>query len=180
MVHSSISKIISMPFYQQINDYYCGPAATQMALATRGVNVSQSTLASDTWLETDKYKGTVGRYIKYTLNNLLGTTWYSYKEVNKEDADLLEYRVKLNIDRGYAPVIAVYQTGKAEHKDKVLNGHTYHYLRHFVTIYGYDLGYENGTRGILYKDPIAGYSGRFEDVQPSNWISTSLLAFLIW
>ena len=111
MVHSSISKIISMPFYQQINDYYCGLAATQMALATRGVNVSQSTLASDTWLETDKYKGTVGRYIKYTLNNLLGTTWYSYKEVNKEDADLLEYRVKLNIDRGYAPVIAVYQTG---------------------------------------------------------------------
>jgi len=168
-----VKKELAMPFYRQENYYYCGPAATQMALAARGVYVSQSTLASDTWLETDKYKDTVGRYIKYTLNKLLGTDWYVYKQVNEDNKSKLVERVQLNINNGYVPIVAVYQNGEEE--DRKLKGHTYDYLRHFIPIYGY-----NGDIQIAYKDSSSGLGGRFKDVPQSAWISSSTLSYLIW
>jgi|GEM_PF-1609944 len=166
-------KAINMPFYQQLNNYYCGPAATQMALAARGVYVSQYTLASNTWLETDAYGYTIGRYIKYTLNNLLGTDWYVYKEVYEDNTSLLVSRVQLNINNGYIPIVAVYQNGNEI--DRILVGHKPDYLRHFIPIYGY-----NGSTRMLYKDSSSGLGGRFSNVPQDSSISSSTMSYLIW
>jgi len=108
------------------------------------------------------------------LNKLLGTDWYVYKQVNEDNKSKLVERVQLNINNGYVPIVAVYQNG--EEKDRVLVGHTYKYLRHFIPIYGY-----NGSIEIAYKDSSSGLSEvRFKDVPQSAWISSSTLSYLIW
>lgn len=163
---------VSIPFYRQQNSYYCGPAATAMVLAGRGVYYSQSSLASITWLETDIYGYTPGSYIRYTLNAVLGLgNWYVYREVNSDDYGLLASRILITLGAGYAPIVAVYQNGS---DSRVLEGHTTGYLRHFVPIYGY--AYQN----VFYRDSASGLGGRFSSVPQSGMVNVRTMSYLIW
>ncbi|TLG72497.1 C39 family peptidase [Culicoidibacter larvae] len=165
--------MVSIPFYRQQNSYYCGPAAVAMALAAKGKYYSQSTLASKSWLETDDYGYTIGRYIKYTLNNLLGLgSWYVYKEVDWDDPAWLISKLIITIRAGYVPIVAIYQNGDS---NTVLNGHTKAYLRHFIPVYAYA-----DNAGYWYADSASGLGGRFANVPQKSYINWKTLSYLVW
>lgn len=165
---------LTMNFYRQKNDYFCGPAAVGMALSVKGKYVDQYELANETWLETSKRGYTPGQYISYTLNNKLGIgNWYIYREVDTWDESLFMSRITITLDAGYAPIVAVYQTG-ATNVPKLV-GHTYAGLRHFIPIYGYA-----DRNGVYYMDSSSGLGGRFGGVPQSSYISAYNISYLIW
>ena len=164
---------VSTPFYKQANGYYCGPAATAMALAAKGHYHSQSTLASNTWLETDRYGETPGDYIRYTLNYMLhgGNQWYVYRHVYGNNPSQFMTRITITIQARYVPIVAVYQAGDGV----VLPGHTNAYLRHFVPVYGYD----SIGSSVIIRDSSSGLGGRFSGVQQASWVSSWTMGYLI-
>ncbi|TLG71299.1 C39 family peptidase [Culicoidibacter larvae] len=171
---SRSTKQIAMNFYRQKNDYFCGPAAVAMALSVKNKYVDQYELANDRWLETSKRGLTPGQYISYTLNSFLGLgNWYVYRTVDTWDQSLFMSRITITLDAGYAPIVAVYQTGKTNVPKLV--GHTYYDLRHFVPIYGYA-----DRNGVYYKDSSSGLGGRFGGVPQSAYISAYDMSYLIW
>ncbi|MEN6460419.1 MAG: C39 family peptidase [Syntrophomonas sp.] len=84
------TKFLNLPGQVQTNNYYCGPATAYAILNGRGINVSQTTMASRLDTDTDGtnlanfpaalnyYSGTNGNYFSYALSYGPGsysTTW---------------------------------------------------------------------------------------------------------
>lgn len=161
------------PTISQENLYYCGPAATQMALATKGCyttpwgsTITQSLLANDYYLETDSYGYTIGSYIKYTLNTILETDFYIYKTVDTDDSQELVRRIRFDHNNGYAPVLAVWQTPLSAIR---LDGYPYgnYDLRHYITV-DYTSEPDSTLAYIGYGDPLYGWTNVYSNVGSFN------------
>ena len=106
------------PAVKQPNSYYCGPAATLMALYASGVASSvsgttttqkQATLAGSAYLKTDLYGGTDTPYVASTMNYFTNRfrTWTSAQITSSSQYSTVQFYTRSNLDHGHAVVFCI-------------------------------------------------------------------------
>ncbi|MGC7099200.1 C39 family peptidase [Amycolatopsis lurida] len=151
----------------QQTGYWCGPAATRMALSARMANPpTQASLAQQLPTHTG---GTdhIGQVTR-VLNNNLGTGWYETKEMPNDpptaaQRDLLWRDIVLDINNNY-PIVANIVAPANNHPPGYPNYTIYHYFT--VT------GYNSDNMTVKIADS-AGFS------QGVYWLTFNQLATLI-
>ncbi|MEU2133065.1 C39 family peptidase [Streptomyces sp. NPDC018352] len=124
-------------FETQSKYYYCGPAATRLALTQRGKTFSQTTLAGDLKVEQNgKQTDNIGLVTK-ALNSRGKTSWYENKWIPGNTATSAQVKrlktdIRLDINKGYAIVANVYGTAYDTKGTK----HAYN-QGHYLTVVGY-------------------------------------------
>lgn len=156
---------VPIDFQYQETGYWCGPAATRIALSARGINVSQQQMANE--LPTSE-NGTdwIGQVTR-VLSSYVG--WYETKEMpndppSQAQKDLLWRDITLDVDNGYA-IVANIVAPASNHPP----GYPDYTIYHYFTVIGYDAA--NGT--VLIADPAG-----FADT-PTYWLTFDQLASLI-
>lgn len=146
--------------------YYCGPAATRMALSTRMDSPPSQDAIADHMGTNENGTDNVG-LVRDALNDYLGTSWFDAKYINdtptQDQRDLLARDVTYDLDRGY-PLVANVVSGWRP------PGYPGGWIYHYVAV----VGYGDSGNSVLIADPAgegAGGSG-WEDVPGSYWIST--------
>jgi hypothetical protein len=160
-------KTLNIDFQYQQTGYWCGPAATRIALSARISPPSQQQLANELPTTTN---GTdwIGQVTR-VLNNHLGTGWYETKEMPNDpptqaQRDLLWRDVVLDIDNNY-PIVANIVAPAGNHPPGYPNYTIYHYF----TVIGYD----DSDQTVLIADP-AGFAPT-----ATYWLTFNQLATLI-
>ncbi|HEY3562895.1 MAG TPA: C39 family peptidase [Kribbella sp.] len=160
-------KTLNIDFQYQQTGYWCGPAATRIALSARISPPSQQQLANELPTTTN---GTdwIGQVTR-VLNNHLGTGWYETKEMPNDpptqaQRDLLWRDIVLDIDNNY-PIVANIVAPANNHPPGYPNYTIYHYF----TVIGYD----SGDMTVLIADP-AGFAPT-----ATYWLTFNQLATLI-
>ncbi|KNX37018.1 C39 family peptidase [Luteipulveratus halotolerans] len=133
--HAQTWTILNHDYQVQETGYWCGPAATRIALSCRGVYQSQASLASQLGTTTN---GTdyIGQ-VTGVLANHVG--WYETKNMPNDpptqaQKDLLWNDISYNIDRGYALVANIVAPPGNQPPGYPSNQTIYHYF----TIIGYN------------------------------------------
>jgi hypothetical protein len=159
-------RTLNIQFQYQQTGYWCGPAATRIALSARISPPSQQQLANELPTTTN---GTdwIGQVTR-VLNNHLGTGWYETKEMPNDpptqaQRDLLWRDVVLDIDNNY-PIVANIVAPANNHPPGYPNYTIYHYF----TVIGYD----SSDMTVLIADP-AGFG------PATYWLTFNQLATLI-
>ena len=167
-VRTKAEHTLAIDYQVQETGYWCGPAATRIALSARISPPSQAQLASELGTTTN---GTdwIGQ-VTGVLNNHLGNGWYETKEMpndppTQEQKNLLWNDVVTDINAGYALVTNIVAPPGNQPPGYPSNQTIYHYF----TVIGYDDA--NGT--VLIADP-ASFSG-----YQIYWLSFDQLASLI-
>ena len=157
---------LSIDFQYQQTGYWCGPAATRIALSARMSAPSQQELANQLGTDED---GTdwIGQ-VTGVLNNRLNTGYYETKEMpnvppTQAQRDLLWNDIQYDIDRGYA-IVANIVAPASNHPPGYPNYTIYHYF----TVIGYD----TSDSTVLIADP-AGFG------PATYWLTFNQLATLI-
>jgi hypothetical protein len=157
---------LAIDFQYQETGYWCGPAATRIALSARMAAPSQAHLAADLGTTTN---GTdwIGQVTR-ELNAHLGGGWYETKEMPNDpptqaQRDLLWNDVVFDIDRNY-PIVANIVAPANNHPPGYPNYTIYHYF----TVIGYD----SNDMTVLIADP-AGFG------PATYWLTFNQLATLI-
>lgn len=127
-------KILPHEHQWQEKGYWCGPAATRVALSCRGIHLSQQDLANQLGTHpggTDHIGLVTG-----VLTNHVG--WYESKQLpsdppSQEQKDLLWRDITHNVDHGYA-VVANIVAPPGNHPPGYPNETIYHYF----TVVGYN------------------------------------------
>ncbi|HEY7591575.1 MAG TPA: C39 family peptidase [Actinophytocola sp.] len=165
-VHATADHILQVDYQVQQTGYWCGPAATRIALSARGVYRSQSALAAELGTDTG---GTdwIGQ-VTGVLSNYVG--WYETKEMPNDpptqaQRDLLWNDIVLDIDNGYAIVANIVAPPGNQPPGYPPDQTIYHY---FTVI-----GYNDVDRTVLIADP-ASFSGN-----QIYWLTFNQLATLI-
>ncbi|WP_427891278.1 C39 family peptidase [Kribbella sp. GL6] len=160
-------KTLNIDFQYQQTGYWCGPAATRIALSARISPPSQQQLADELPTTTN---GTdwIGQVTR-VLNNHVGTGWYETKEMPNDpptqaQRDLLWRDIVLDIDNNY-PIVANIVAPANNHPPGYPNYTIYHYF----TVIGYD----SGDQTVLIADP-AGFAPT-----ATYWLTFDQLATLI-
>jgi peptidase C39-like protein len=160
-------KTLNIDFQYQQTGYWCGPAATRIALSARISPPSQQQLANELPTTTN---GTdwIGQVTR-VLNNHLGTGWYETKEMPNDpptqaQRDLLWRDVVLDINNNY-PIVANIVAPASNHPPGYPNYTIYHYF----TVIGYD----DSDQTVLIADP-AGFAPT-----ATYWLTFNQLATLI-
>ncbi|WNI21073.1 C39 family peptidase [Streptomyces sp. ITFR-16] len=159
---------LDIDYQVQETGYWCGPAATRIALSARIAPPSQADLARQlgtTEAGTDHIGQVTG-----VLNANLGGGWYETKEMPNDpptqaQRDLLWYDVVFDIDRNYPLVTNIVAPPGNQPPGYPSNQTIYHYF----TVIGYD----DADRTVLIADP-ASFSGN-----QIYWLSFDQLATLI-
>jgi peptidase C39-like protein/glycosyl hydrolase family 25 len=131
-----MGKVLSYSFQKQENGYFCGPAATRIAMTVWGKYPSQDELAGSLGTTTNGTNSSAN--VVNTLNAYLGAGTYEVTFIPGNDATAAErdeFRrdMKASIDAGYPIVANVVSTVRAN------NGNSYAYPGgHYVAIVGYD------------------------------------------
>ncbi|GAB3835458.1 C39 family peptidase [Kribbella italica] len=161
------AKTLQVDFQYQETGYWCGPAATRIALSARIAAPSQQQLANELPTTTN---GTdwIGQVTR-VLNNHLGTGWYETKEMPNDpptqgQRDLLWNDIVLDIDNNY-PIVANIVAPASNHPPGYPNYTIYHYF----TVIGYD----SADMTVLIADP-AGFAPT-----ATYWLTFNQLATLI-
>lgn len=134
---AATSKALPYSFQWQENGYYCGPAATRIALTALGFTHSQDDLAGQLGTTTD---GTDSAVDTTRVLNATGSTgWYETKYLGGGTATdaqkaLLTGDILLDIDRGYPLVTNIVGTAVDTDGD----AHSYS-GGHYITVIGYDV-----------------------------------------
>jgi GH25 family lysozyme M1 (1,4-beta-N-acetylmuramidase) len=129
--------VLSINAQRQINEFYCGPAATRAALSARGLTPSQAELATALGTTSNGTNSVVE--VSKVLNQYLGAGTYEPTFIGGTDATEAqrnEFRSDLrkSIDAGFALVCNV--VGKIT----TFDGEAYEYKGgHYVTAIGYDV-----------------------------------------
>lgn len=129
--------VLGIEFQRQINGWYCGPAATRVALSARGLLPSQAELASALGTTTNGTNSS--NDVVRVLNEYLGAGTYESTFIGGGDATPAqrnEFRsdVRKSIDAGYAVVCNVVGT------INTFDGEAFTYNGgHYVTVIGYDV-----------------------------------------
>jgi hypothetical protein len=159
-------RTLSIDFQYQQTGYWCGPAATRIALSARISPPSQATLAAQLGTTTN---GTdwIGQ-VTGVLNNNLGTGWYETKEMPNDpptqaQRDLLWRDIILDIDNNY-PIVANIVAPANNHPP----GYPNYTIWHYFTVIGYD----TSDSTVLIADP-AGFG------PATYWLTFNQLATLI-
>ena len=157
--------ILNVDYQVQETGYWCGPAATRIALSARGIYVSQADLAAQLGTTTN---GTdwIGQ-VTGVLDNYVG--WYETKEMPNDpptqaQRDLLWNDIVLDIDNGY-PIVANIVAPANNHPP----GYPDYTIYHYFTVIGYD----DANMSVLIADP-ASFQGN-----QIYWLSFDQLATLI-
>ncbi|GAA1569334.1 MULTISPECIES: C39 family peptidase [Kribbella] len=160
-------KTLTVDFQYQQTSYWCGPAATRIALSARIAPPSQQQLADELPTTTN---GTdwIGQVTR-VLNNHVGTGWYETKEMpddppTQAQRDLLWRDIVLDIDNNY-PIVANIVAPANNHPPGYPNYTIYHYF----TVIGYD----DSDQTVLIADP-AGFAPT-----ATYWLTFNQLATLI-
>ena len=159
-------RTLNIDFQYQQTGYWCGPAATRIALSARISPPSQQQLANELPTTTN---GTdwIGQVTR-VLNNHLGTGWYETKEMPNDpptqaQRDLLWRDVILDIDNNY-PIVANIVAPANNHPP----GYPNYTIWHYFTVIGYD----TSDSTVLIADP-AGFG------PATYWLTFNQLATLI-
>ncbi|MEO3752512.1 C39 family peptidase [Streptomyces sp. B6B3] len=159
---------LDVDYQVQETGYWCGPAATRIALSARIAPPSQSDLAwqlGTTENGTDHISQVTG-----VLNANLGTGWYETKEMPNDpptqaQRDLLWNDIVLDIDNNY-PLVANIVAPPGNQPPGYPPDQT---IYHYFTVIGYD----DANRTVLIADP-ASFGGN-----QIYWLSFDQLATLI-
>jgi hypothetical protein len=158
--------ILRVDYQVQQTGYWCGPAATRIALSARGVYRTQAQLAAELGTHTGgtNWIGQVTR----VLGNYVG--WYETKEMPNDpplqwQKDLLWRDIVLNINNNYPIVANIVAPPGNQPPGYPPNQTIYHY---FTVI-----GYNDVSRNVLIADP-ASFSG-----YQIYWLTFEKLASLI-
>ncbi|WP_232376783.1 C39 family peptidase [Amycolatopsis aidingensis] len=160
--------VLDIQYQVQQTGYWCGPAATRIAISARRSNPpSQATLAAQLPTTTN---GTdwIGQVTR-VLNQNLGTGWYETKEMPNDpptqaQRDLLWRDIVLDINNGYA-IVANIVAPPSNHPPGYPNYTVYHYF----TVIGYD----SSDMTVKIADP-ANFGGN-----KIYWLTFNQLATLI-
>jgi uncharacterized membrane protein len=181
------AKAVSMTQQRQTTTYYCGPATASEVLRTRGVSVSQSTLASNTYLHVihdpnnRKTWGTSWNpYVMGpTLNTLTNSSWYS--AVNGTGvrggftSATWQADLGFDIDNGWAIAGNIVEYAGGAH----LVGHPGDKtIYHWIGIYGYS----SSGASTRYADSVHGDTGFWPwaaNVPAYSTISSSTMTTLL-
>jgi hypothetical protein len=159
------SKVLDYQFQLQVNGYYCGPAATRIALTARGKSLSQAVVASalgTTTGGTDSAHDTTR-----ALNSLLGgppvyrTHLIRGNSATAAERDQFQSDVIQAITNGYVVVANI--VGSAT--DLAGGGHGYG-GGHYVTV----VGYRDDGRTVKVADPAN------QNVDGAYWMTVSSFA----
>ncbi|MEV4312462.1 C39 family peptidase [Actinocrispum sp. NPDC049592] len=164
----STMAVLNISYQVQQTGYWCGPAATRIAISARTGNIpSQATLAAQlgTTQNGTDYIGQVTR----VLNADLGTGWYETKNMPNDpptqaQRDLLWRDVVLDINNGWA-IVANIVAPPNNHPPGYPNYTIYHYF----TVIGYD----SSDMTVKIADP-ASFGGH-----QIYWLTFNQLATLI-
>jgi hypothetical protein len=165
-VHVAGEHVLQIDYQVQETGYWCGPAATRIALSARGVYRSQGSLAAELGTDTG---GTdhIGQ-----VTNVLGSYvgWYETKEMPNDpptqaQRDLLWRDIVLDIDNGYA-IVANIVAPPGNQPPGYPPGQT---IYHYFTV----IGYNDANMTVLIADP-ASFSGN-----QIYWLTFNQLATLI-
>ncbi|NBE55769.1 C39 family peptidase [Streptomyces boluensis] len=167
-VRTSTTRTLEIDYQVQETGWWCGPAATRIALSARTAPPSQATLAAElgtTEGGTDHISQVTG-----VLNSRIGTGWYETKEMpndppTPEQRDLLWRDIVLDIDSNY-PIVANIVAPPGNQPPGYPPGET---IYHYFTVIGYD----DAQRTVLIADP-ASFGGN-----QIYWLSFDQLATLI-
>lgn len=159
---------LEIDYQVQETGYWCGPAATRIALSARIAPPSQATLAAE--LGTTQNGTDHISQVTWVLNARLGTGWYETKEMPNDpptqaQRDLLWRDVVLDIDNNY-PIVANIVAPPGNQPPGYPSNQT---IYHYFTVIGYD----DVQRTVLIADP-ASFSG-----YQIYWLSFNQLATLI-
>jgi hypothetical protein len=190
--------------YRQVNEYYCGPATVMSILKFLGPDVSatpnnwgvhdhltgnpeidQAMLASDFWLATDKYHGTMwgDAYVPFALNAWRGTDWYVAAGTPNVGGTLTKDQalaaIKYDTDRAYPIAENVMYSPETYYPAGFWPGVTY---THWDTVYGHymDGGRQMVQVGQVYGGPSLPYE-RFQDVPwDVHWNAIGQWFGIVW
>ena len=159
---------LQIDYQVQETGYWCGPAATRIALSARISPPSQAELAAQLGT-TEAGTDWIGQ-VTGVLNSDLGSGWYETKEMPNDpptqaQRDLLWYDIVFDIDRNYPLVANIVAPPGNQPPGYPSNQTIYHYF----TVVGYD----DADRTVLIADP-ASFSGN-----QIYWLSFDQLATLI-
>ncbi|MGW8387768.1 C39 family peptidase [Streptomyces albidoflavus] len=167
-VRTSTVRALEVDYQVQETGYWCGPAATRIALSARLAPPSQSALAAELGTHTG---GTdhIGQVTR-VLNAHVGTGWYETKEMPNDpptqaQKDLLWRDIVLDIDNNY-PLVTNIVAPPGNQPPGYPPGET---IYHYFTVIGYD----DVNRTVLIADP-ASFGGN-----QIYWLSFDQLASLI-
>lgn len=153
----------------QATEYYCGPAATAMAISTHQTPPDQSTLAGELHTTTD---GTPDiSDVTAVLNSSYGNGWYESKYVDitptAAQQALLKSDVLLDIDHGM-PIVADVWSGWRP------PGYPSGEILHYVTI----VGYQDSGDSVVVADPAGAGAGgpSWQDVPEQYVVSVADMA----
>ncbi|RCG24699.1 hypothetical protein DTL70_10125 [Streptomyces diacarni] len=162
------SKTLDVEYQVQDTGYWCGPAATRIALSARTAPPSQADLAAQ--LGTDE-NGTdhIGQ-VTTVLNSNLGTDWYKTTEMpndppTQEQKDQLWADVVRGIDNNFPLVTNIVAPPGNQPPGYPSDQTIYHYF----TVIGYD----DANGSVLIADP-ANFGGN-----QIYWLSFDQLASLV-
>ncbi len=165
-VHVAGEHVLQVDYQVQETGYWCGPAATRIALSARGVYRSQGDLAAELGTHTG---GTdhIGQVTR-VLGGYVG--WYETKEMPNDpptqaQRDLLWRDIVLDIDNGYA-IVANIVAPPGNQPPGYPPGQT---IYHYFTV----IGYNDANMTVLIADP-ASFSGN-----QIYWLTFNQLATLI-
>ncbi|RLL69355.1 C39 family peptidase [Streptomyces sp. Z26] len=167
-VRTASAHTLDVDYQVQETGYWCGPAATRIALSARVAPPSQSALAAQlgtTEAGTDHISQVTG-----VLNANLGTGWYETKEMpndppSQAQKDLLWNDVVLDIDNNYPLVTNIVAPPGNQPPGYPSDQTIYHYFS--------VIGYDDANRTVLIADP-ASFGGN-----QIYWLSFDQLATLI-
>ncbi|MDG4859548.1 C39 family peptidase [Streptomyces sp. T-3] len=162
------ARTLEIDYQVQETGYWCGPAATRIALSARIGPPSQADLAAQ--LGTTENGTDHISQVTSVLNANLGTGWYETKEMpndppTQEQKDLLWRDITLDINNNYPLVTNIVAPPGNQPPGYPPDQTIYHYF----TVIGYD----DANMSVLIADP-ASFSGN-----QIYWLSFDQLATLI-
>jgi Peptidase_C39 like family len=167
-VQAKGTRTLEIDYQVQETGYWCGPAATRIALSARMGAPSQGNLAA----QLGTHEGGTDHISQVTnvLNANLGTGWYETKEMPNDpptqaQKDLLWRDITLDINNNY-PLVANIVAPPGNQPPGYPPGQT---IYHYFTVIGYD----DVNRTVLIADP-ASFGGN-----QIYWLSFDHLASLI-
>ncbi|NGN67264.1 C39 family peptidase [Streptomyces sp. A7024] len=165
---TAAAKTLEIDYQVQETGYWCGPAATRIALSARIAPPSQADLAAQ--LGTTEAGTDHISQVTNVLNANLGTGWYETKEMpndppSQAEKDLLWTDIVTDIDNNYPLVTNIVAPPGNQPPGYPPDQTIYHYFS--------VIGYDDAQRTVLIADP-ASFGGN-----QIYWLSFDQLATLI-
>lgn len=155
-------RVLGIEYQAQPNFYYCGPAATRIALSAEGETLSQDEVAKKlgtTEAGTNSAEDTTRVLNEVTGSKRYKTTAISESKANPEQADRLRADVVNAVDDKHAVVANI----KGTAADTEGNPHSYE-GGHYLTV----VGYRDGGDTVKIADPY--------DPNEQYWMDSSKVA----